>query len=150
MSKEDFVNLSQAQKLRELGFDWNVSAYYDRGHFKHFGAEIVDYIYATTVNTDSLCGSCNSLFISDELSAEMYKDCYDAPTLSQACKWLRSKGWAVQVYLNGVRNAYFERVWKIEINSDVVDVEGQFDTYEQAQSAGIDVALGLLEKGDKQ
>lgn len=133
MNKEDFVSFSQACKLKALGFNERVFCRYNKnGKFETNKWAVDDAGY---VCADELCYDCN-----------IYDSYCSAPTLAQACKWLRSKGWSVQVYLNGVRTAYFARVWKIEMNSDVVEVKGQFDTYEQAQSAGIDVALGLLEK----
>ena len=141
MSKEDFVSFEQAQKLKALGFVEETTHYYnDDGTFEEQSIYI----------EPSLDGRAVS--VSYVIDGGFNKHCstaFDAPTLSQACKWLRSKGWAVQTYLIGTRTAYFARVWKLEMNSDVVDVAGQFDTYEQAQSAGIDVAIGLLEKGDK-
>lgn len=117
---ESFVTFEQSKRLKELGFQLiNPRFFYDEfGDFSGF---------RIGMSSSSPCPY------------------YQAPTLAQACKWLRSEGWSVQVYLNGVRTAYFARVWKIVMNSDVVDVPGQFGTYEQAQSAGIDVALGLLE-----
>ena len=156
MIQEDFVSFEQAQKLRELGFDRNVYAYYDNGHFKPFGAEIIDYVYTNTVNTDSLCCSCNSLFKRDKISAEVYGDCYDAPTLSQACKWLRErhnihiqiesvvgKRWAYDVVdINLIQDISGEYISRIP----EMDCYPVIDTYEQAQSAGIDVALRVLEE----
>lgn len=122
MSIEDFVNIEQAKRLKAFGYEQSVSNrfwYLNDGNI----AEISPI--ATSDYRENVC-------------------CV-MPTLFQACKWLlRSKKMFVQVYMDEVSKMFYSRVW--DINGVASEPSDLFDTFEQAQSAGIDVALGLLEK----
>lgn len=132
MSKEDFVSFEQAKRLKALGFNEPVFYRYDKdGDFWQNELLVDDKRY---VCADELCYDNNE-----------FESYFSAPTLSQACKWLRSKGFVVQVNINGARNMFYNRVIEMGINGFFSAASELFYTYEQAQSAGIDVALGLLE-----
>lgn len=117
---ESFVTFEQAKLLKKLGFQLtNPRFFYDQfGDFSGFRIGM----------------SCSSPL-----------PYYQAPTLAQACKWLRFKGLFVQVCLNGMRNMYYNEILETKCNGRSTGYSDLFDTYEQAQSAGIDVALGFLE-----
>lgn len=125
MSKEDFVSFEQAKKLKALGFPQSIDYpfhnlwYLKDGNVANI-SPIADGSYRTEV-------SCKCV------------------TISQACKWLRSKGLFVQVRLNGMRNMYYNEILETKCNGRSTGYSDLFDTYEQAQSAGIDVAIVLLE-----
>lgn len=130
MFKEDFVSFEQAQKLKAFGCPQSIDyPFHDLWYLKDGNVANISPIADDSYRTEVSC---------------------KCVTLSQACKWLRSKGWAVQVYLNGVRGNYYSEVWQIGFSGFVSEPSKLFDTYEQAQSVGIDVALGLLEKTKKQ
>ena len=132
MNKEDFVSFKCAKRLKALGFDCDVNAYYNRYNgmfFEHWSAKNAN--------------SCDNV--------------YSAPTLAQACKWLREKH-NIHVQIESVVG----KRWTYDLidTNPMQDISGEYisrtpekdgypviDTYEQAQSDGIDVALGLLEKG---
>ena len=130
MSKEEFVSVEQAKKLKELGCPQSIDYpfhnlwYLKDGNVANI-SPIADGSYRNEV-------SCKCV------------------TLSQACKWLRNKGLSVHVYMNRMRNMFYNEVCETKCDGRSTGTSDLFDTYEQAQSAGIDVALALLEKGDKQ
>ena len=121
MNKEDFVSFEQAKRLKELGYEQNES---NRHWYLNDGsiAEI------------------------SPITGTIYREnvCCVMPTLAQACKWLRSKGFAVQVMFNRISYSYYSEVWETIFDGNIANVLKSYDTYEQAQSAGIDVALGML------
>lgn len=152
---EDFVTFEQAKKLKELGFDWKCTHFYD-----YFDPEILisagkivnegGVVYALTV--DKL--SFNFNFEVERASA---------PTLAQVQKWLREKQ-----NLFVISDVYFKNCMDSDYTNPeyeyiIVDLrDGDalrtesgslfphrlFTTYEQALSAGIDHAVKLL-KGNK-
>lgn len=136
MSKEDFVSFSQALKLKELGFDYAVREFFsDHGNQKEHRW--------LSVNRDGSCyhGSGYPFVKNDNDDNTMIA----RPTLDVSCKWLRSKDILIHPFLRS-NTKYSVQVWKISSYDILETLRGEFDTYEQAQSAGIDVALVLLER----
>ena len=134
MNHEDYVSFEQAQRLKELGFDWECNHWYHPLEDKIL--ESVDYS-----------------------NHNRFERPYSAPTLSQAQKWLREvKGIAVCVqsfdsnkdprYGNFWWKEYFlpnceERgpqwvEWWISGNHPI------FPNYEKALSDGISKMLELM------
>lgn len=131
MNTEDFVTYEQAIALKKLGFD-----------------EYCDYIFTSQGKI------CTKVILSfDYTKREGY---VDAPTLSQAQKWLREKG--IHVSVNPYRGYDVDAdgklynvhlLWGFELmdmeNVDFMDdAGGNHTSYESALSAGIEKALELL------
>lgn len=127
MNKEDFVKFNQAMKLAKLGFDYETFMYYQVSD-----GELID----NGLRKDFNWKVRNNPERSTSLSC---------PTLSQACKWIRSKGISVHVYINGIRNMFYNEIWETKCNGRSTGASELFDSYEEAQSAGIDIALEILE-----
>lgn len=125
--KEDFVTYKQSVKLKELGFDWKTFAFY----------------LGTVLNT-----KVPSWQITNTTDVPIIP----APTLAQAQKWLREKEIEVAVFAEfdgELRTGQW--VWLMrKFNTHLFDTvfsedeDLNYDTYEQALSAGIDKALELL------
>lgn len=121
MDKEDFVSFEQAQKLKALGYEQSES------------------------NRHWYLNDCSIAEISPRADFTYRENvCCVMPTLAQACKWLRSKGLSVQTTFNRISDSYYSEVWETVFDGKIVNAQKLYDTYEQAQSAGIDVALGML------
>ncbi len=114
------VNFKQAKRLRQLGYDWKCSPYYD---------ENGDIAYQD-VNNDLRGG------------------CFYAPMTALALKWLREEQ-HVLCAVNLEEHEYFWSYDMITIDLLCVDVMGHC-TYEEAESALLDAVLTELEKGDAQ
>lgn len=125
MKHEDFVTYYQAEKLSNLGFDLKCIAYYDEEDFE----------YADKY---------------DNYNSERYRyNLISAPTLAQAQKWLRKvKDIIIGVDFDNYDNKFtchcYKKVRTIYGSKLVLKDGNDFDTYEQALSAGIDAALELL------
>lgn len=129
---EDYVTFEQALKLKELEFDWKCNHYYDSSP-QILHEECQSYLtnYSHTNNTS---------FIS-------------APTLAQVQKWLREKYkfWLEPVICFTNINRYSCDIYDLKtadeenyIDEPITDIEGTFNTPEEALSAGIDKALELI------
>lgn len=142
MYNEDFVSFEQAKRLKALVFNEPVFFRYDKnGKFEQNKWAIDEAGY---VSADELCYDCNNF--------EFY---CSAPTLSQACKWLREKH---NIHIQ-IESVVGKRWTYCLVDTECLqDISGEYisriperdcypviDTYEQAQSAAIDIALGLLE-----
>lgn len=134
INHECYVSLEVAKLLKEVGFDWSVMHFYDEFEdgkipFYSRGAEELQ----------------------QNMNAFGY---YSAPTLEVAQRWLREVK-DIDVYIfpttNNKRGCVYE--WGIKTFGRALWVEGQpytnqYETYEEAQEAGIKKALELiLEKG---
>lgn len=132
MNHEDFVTYEQAQKLKELGFDWECNHYYKVGENHRFE----NYAIYSVEELDHISSAYEDL---------NNNHCISAPTLAQAAKWLREKGIIIIVDYSHYDN--FEQLYYFDIKratNNRVTVGVETDTYEQALSAGIDKALKLL------
>lgn len=145
---EDFVTFEQAQKLKELGFDWECYKFYATQTY----CEGNNQFFFDTICTGDLIDSPkykedeNDGWIPDE------EWCVAAPTLAQAQKWLREiKNISVEPVSCGYNdNMSNNIVWSSFICSlkDKLgfDQTADFDTYEQALSAGIESVIELLKQ----
>lgn len=127
---EDYITYDQAVKLKELGFDWETTHFYDLEETQE---------------------GCIKGRVPQDFNAMTFISLVSAPTLSQAQKWLRDvKG--IHIEIKYTSNPQYEpwvgKVVIIEnypepntiINTDTCD------TYEEALSEGIDKALAILIK----
>lgn len=133
---EDCVTYKQAVKLKELGFNWTCNHYYD--------AEIMNVDDYLSPDVADYYDNHNA-----------YQSRISAPTLAQAQKWLREKEIEVGVFaefdgeLRTGQWVWLMRKFNTHLYDTVFSEDNNYDTYEQALSAGIDEALELLkEKND--
>lgn len=124
---EDYVSFEQAQRLKQLGFDWKVNKGYS-----HFPGEKIK--------------SCN--FQQEDVNTIYSKWCFSAPSLAQAQKWLRDvKGIALNITAHDGGFYQWEKIYlpkAPEYEGDITPDIKQYATYEKALSAGIDRTLELL------
>lgn len=134
MRHEDYVSFEQAKALKELGFDWEVSHFYGLNE----------------ANEPKLCRLPDTLGGQD--NHNKYHGNFSAPTLSQAQKWLREKEIEVGVFANfdgelpNGKWVWLMRKFNTHLYDTVFTEDINYDTYEQALSAGIDKALELLKE----
>ena len=139
MSNENFVTHEQAVLLKELGFKEQCLYHYTvDGHLISNDR----YVYDDLITIEDLTNSINT-----QCTASRYY--CDAPTLSQAQKWLREKK-ELWVFSNRVKQPEFEGkfYWSIsdkDLNEFTTEAFRLFNSYEDALSAGIDECLKLLE-----
>ena len=135
MIHEDYCTFEQSKALKEMGFDWDCHAYYDK---RRQDGVIDRALRFQNYNYDN-----------------DYMNSVSAPTLSQAAKWLRVKGIGitVQIYTKEKRDwgpNYFEGVFYRPYFTSTKDahamgiINNDFNSYEDALSAGIDGALKIL------
>ena len=130
--KEHYCTYEQAVALKRLGFDWDVRGYYTRDDNFQKVREITAFNHNDT----------------------RFKALYSAPRIDQAAARMREvKGWHIQVRINGIRSAYWWEIWSTMPNGPVYGTpddetfrRGQYESYEQALSAGINKVLELLRK----
>lgn len=118
MDKEDYVSLECAKLLKEKGYCWPCGTFYTLEGFIKFR---------------SIADNFNRL------------TAYSRPTLYEAQKWLRGRGYYVEV---GIYEKY---VWAFVVYGyddecclSMVFSEKRYNTYEEALSAGIIEALKLI------
>lgn len=150
---EDYVTYEQAVKLRKLGFDWEDTHYYEEDAKLTTHKEYISgnggYEYELSVENFYYSVNTNRL----------YQNVFDAPTLSQAAKWLREKkNLSIEVIAFGdevieerilVKKCFWEvGIMNISKNSSfMMDyLHDRFETYEEALSTGIDAALELIKE----
>ena len=123
---EDFVTYNQAEKLADLGFDYKCTACYNEEEFE-MTSEYSNY----------------------NLNQYRY-NIISAPTLSHAQKWLREvKRISVEPISCGYAdNVSDKMVWSSFICNDKLrfDQTADFNSYEQALSKGLDIAIEILEQ----
>lgn len=137
--EEKYVSYSQAVKLKELGFDWDCTHYYNDNdnNPKHpyeveprcFGMYHISYDF----NYDD--------------SNELFEELTSAPRLDQAQKWLRdTKELHVLPRLENVNKPDYVCIVTL-MRKEIIRITNNgsyFPNYELALSAGIDAALELL------
>lgn len=137
--KEDYCTYEQAVKLKELGFDWKTTHYYDENGILTASFEEIsaDGGYEYIVSIDNLVGNFNLQNGQDD-------EWCSAPTMAQAAKWLRDiKGTIILVdVLRGKREIFY---WKISDSSGfwIDSSVDNYNTYEEALLAGIDEVLEI-------
>ena len=136
MNDKDFVTFEQAEKLKELGFDWECLYHYD-GYYLDSNA--CDY---HSQNVESACMSNNTV----EWNPLKY---IDAPFLYQVQNWLREEknihisitpmfpNWREDDYNVVTYECTIITVEELAYNNQI----GYYDSYEEALSAGIDRVL---------
>lgn len=150
---EDFITFEQAKILKELGFDWKCTHYYDdNGTLTPSFEEVsADGGYEYTISINNLAGNFNLQNGEDD-------EWCSAPTLAQAQKWLREvkksdilidkeNNFYIGVFWNPFMETY-QSIEKFSISrSDNFASENgmyDFDTYEECLSKGITQLLNLL------
>ncbi len=143
MNTEDYVSYPVALALKKHGFDWECDRYYDRKN--------------QLINTNPSAWNWNS----DNIPKFIHPKC-SSPSLSQAAKWLREE-WGIHVnvciysdYSTDADGKVCDRwdFWGFNlyavVGGDMMEAgDGEYDSYEQALSAGIAAALELIgEKGE--
>lgn len=136
MSTEDFVTREQAVELKELGFNLPVNHYYKD-----------DKLIQISGYSDNYCNAnANAVFVIDE--------CYSAPTIYQAHKWLiDNKGICIEIF-----GCVVDKNWAYTLSYisgdkyglSVIDEDKKsikrygFVSYEDALSDGIDQIIKYL------
>lgn len=132
---EDFVTYEIAKKLKEKGFYYKCVATYDNDGMLGY-----NYIQPTNIRAigfdDCLC------------SHNVENDnCIDAPTISQALKWLREKHNILispSVYGNEDGRIWSYSIINIETQYLHGEIPDNVESYEQAALAGIEYVLDNL------
>ena len=126
---EDFVNFKLAQKLKDKEFREECLC--------HYVGEDLYYNIESPIANNQLWFSHNKF---DNI---WHRDNHDAPTISQALKWLRDeKGIHVGIMLGEFSDWVYE-VSRIYGNV-FCEAEDNFKSYEQAALAGIEYVLDNL------
>ena len=135
---EDYVTFEQAQRVKELGFDWKCNHYYqdnDKSFHQNF--------YENHSKHSRMRYKEDNTFIKVTLCS--------APTLSQAQKWLREvkKEHIIVCLDRWVTNKPYRFDLYQEFGEELYGqcVVNDFQTYEEALSAGISAALKSIENG---
>lgn len=144
MNPEDYVSYPLALALKKAGFDWECDHYW----------------YKTYANSDEM--SMRQASADDFNNDDWDVPHSSAPTLSQAQKWLREE-WGIHInvciysdYSTDADGKVCDRwdFWGFDLyavsgGKQIEDGDGEYDSYEQALSAGIAAALELIEmKGE--
>ena len=138
INHEFYVSLEVAKLLKEAGFDWECSCYYS-----------VNTLHEPNNGFIHIYKQYKALFY-DHNRTKM--PVYSAPTLDAAQRWLREVK-DIDVYIfpttNTKRGCVYE--WGIKTFGRSLWVEGQpyttqYETYEEAQEAGIKKALEIILK----
>ena len=140
INHEFYVSLEVAKLLKEAGFDWECSCYYS-----------VNTLHEPNNGFIHIYKQYKALFY-DHNRTKM--PVYSAPTLDVAQRWVREVK-DIDIYIFPTTNTKRECVyeWGIKTFGRALWVEGQpytnqYETYEEAQEAGIKKVLELiLEKG---
>lgn len=124
MNHEDYCSYELSKKLKEKGFDYPLSTFYDDDYGD--GAPLVGL----------------------EDNYNKYNDACAAPTLGQAQKWLRENK---DLHIDVVLAEYGHNIWNVDVVNLEEGDEGdglahvsELHSYEAALSAGIEKALELL------
>ena len=133
---EFYVSLEVAKLLKKAGFDWECSCYYS-----------VNTLHEPNNGFIHIYKQYKALFY-DHNRTKM--PVYSAPTLDVAQRWVREVK-DIDVYIfpttNTKRGCVYE--WGIKTFGRALWVEGQpytnqYETYEEAQEAGIKKALEII------
>lgn len=137
MNEKDLVTFEQAEKLKELGFDWECLYHYDGYYLESNGC---DY---HSQNVESACISNNTV----EWNPLKY---IDAPFLYQVQNWLREeKNIHIHIntyYPNWQKGDHSVLEYECTIVNDIYNRAlrediGHFDSYHEALSAAVDYGL---------
>lgn len=129
MSREDYVSYELAKALKMVGFDWPCNHYY----------------CAFDNETDVRFWSIHPAQSNNGFADIKGKVIVDAPTLWQVHNWLRTKGWYIDIRLNGLRSFWWYQIWQIKCNGFVTEPSKIYDSYENALEKAIALALELIQ-----
>ena len=136
MNHEYYVSFEIAKLLKEAGFDWECSCYYS-----------VNTLHKPNNGFIHIYKQYKALFY-DHNRTKM--PVYSAPTLDVAQRWVREVK-DIDIYIfpttNNKRGCVYE--WGIKTFGRALWVEGQpytnqYETYEEAQEAGIKKTLEII------
>ena len=130
--KEDFVPFEIAKKLKEKGFRYNTSYWYNQ--------------YGTLLDKDENDRKCKNSVLTNDKSYGV-----DAPTIAQVLKWLREEK-RLHIDIAIWKGKYIAMIvfvdkpdQNIEHNNETIwEDESGFDTYEQAALLGTEYTLDNL------
>ena len=132
----DFVNFKLAQKLKEKGFREECLC--------HYVGEDLYYNIESPIANNQLWFSHNKF---DNI---WHRDNHDAPTISQALKWLREKH-ATHIEVSLGRNGWYFEIIQYEYYEEekeygckLITISVINDSYEQAALAGVNYCLENL------
>lgn len=139
MNKEDFVTYEQALALKKLGFKEPCLYFY----------ELINTLIPNHYDSGDERVFINKLLKNYNKKYQDIKGICDAPTLAQVQKWLRKeKNLYVCSEIDIVDtedNKYFWTIYKLPSKKQIWKTTN-FDSPEEALSAGITECLKLLEK----
>lgn len=134
------VTFTQAQRLKELGFDYDVIQAYSPSQVKEDGK----WVYHYHTGYWELPRNANA---DHPLSGN-----YSAPSISEALDWIRDKFQSKGIYLS-VRFGTDSKPFYYGEMDDLLRLKGiatcNFDTHQQAESALLDAVLDYLERREK-
>ena len=129
--KEDFVPFEIAMKLKEKGFRYNTSYWYNQ--------------YGTLLDKDENDRKCKNSVLTNDKSYGV-----DAPTIAQVLKWLRKEN-AIHIDVVLWNKGWYCDVWLFEYYEEEGEYSAKkpyqskdYKSYEQAAIAGIEYALDNL------
>ena len=130
-NNEYYVSLEVAKLLREIGFDWNC--------YKVYKTDVTENLTLFTYTKEEGYRNTSEFICS-------------APTLDVAQRWLREVK-DIDVYIFPDTNGKRECVYKVGIKifgrtSWIPPFTAQYNTYEEAQEAGIKKALEIILKNE--
>ena len=130
INHECYVSFEVAKLLKEAGFDWGCKTHYHNGCL------------------DSIYGGKHD-YNSERYDDGGYNVYYSAPTLDVAQRWLREVHHLHITIFSSSQESWMFRITKQHQNLEDGVYGEDFNTYEEAQEAGIKKALELLlEKGE--
>lgn len=125
-SKREYVTLEQAYGLKELGYDWPTSAYYDECNNVILGVWNIEIPDSKNRNNEEYCVSI--------------------PTQSEVCRWLRdTKDYHIIMCYGKVTEMYH---YKIECLGDTLDGNSIYGKYEEVMKYAIDHAIRSLREDE--
>lgn len=123
---EDYCSYEIAKVLKTCGFNELTNSFYDEASVQGEFEIVPTYAKFNEVSNTPGC------------------ECVAAPTLSQAQKWLRSKGIEVYVLLASDNTEYEWSIYDRNVHDNIdCNRDNGYKTYEKALSAGISAALNL-------
>ena len=135
VNHECYVSFEVAKLLKKAGFDWRTNKFYS----------VSDSDNSYVFNDNEFTVDWNNNDSVNSIHAQTNETYYSTPTLEVAQRWLREvKEIEVNtlcVYINNVKK-YSYSVFEGKYNNERIE-EG-FDTFEEAQEAGIKKALDII------
>lgn len=136
---ESYVSLETAKLLKEAGFDWECEEYREKIYIPINSKDLPTLPLPYNL-------SCKVIEDANEKSFEIRK--YPRPTLEVAQRWLREKNLLLYIPPCHIDKKWVWRYWitnciNKEDTTQIYSVK-EYDTYEEAQEAGVKTALKLI------